>query len=74
MLIPVDGHHRQQLDDIYNKVDDRSVVIIDGIHRDWDFWHEVTTDKRTGVTFDLYYCGLVMFDKKRVKKNYIINF
>lgn len=59
---------------IYNNVDNRSVVIVEGIQRDKDFWSEVVADQRTGVTFDLYYCGLVLFDKKRVKKNYIINF
>jgi len=34
----------------------------------------VTQDKRTGVTFDLYYCGIVFFNKKRFKQNYIVNF
>jgi hypothetical protein len=51
-----------------------SVVIIEGIRKDKVFWQEVTGDERTGVTFDLYYCGIVMFDKKRHKKNYIITF
>lgn len=30
-------------------------------------------DSRTGVTFDLYYCGILFFDK-RIKQNYIVNF
>lgn len=72
--VQIDGRHRQQMGYIYNNVDNRSVVIVEGIQRDKDFWSEVVADQRTGVTFDLYYCGLVLFDKKRVKKNYIINF
>jgi len=39
-----------------------------------DFWREVAGDERSRITFDLYYCGLVMFDKKRHQMNYIINF
>jgi hypothetical protein len=34
----------------------------------------VERDVRTGVTFDLYYCGIVFFDKKRHKMNYKVNF
>ena len=35
---------------------------------------EIVADEHTSITFDLYYCGLVMFDKKRTKQHYIINF
>lgn len=65
---------RTQLEHIYNKVDDRSVLVIEGISRDRGLWQQVVADPRTGVAFDLYYCGIVMFDKKRTKQNYIINF
>lgn len=37
-------------------------------------WRKVVEDRPGVVTFDLYYCGLVFFDKKRYKQNYIINF
>lgn len=59
---------------IYNKVDSRTVLIIEDIYRDWNLWHEVEKDQRTGVTFDLYYCGIVFFDLTRHKKNYKVNF
>ena len=62
------------LDSLYNKVDERSVLIIEGIWRNRELWQKVVADNRTGVTFDLYYCGIVMFDKKREKHHYIINF
>jgi hypothetical protein len=51
-----------------------SVLVVEGIQRDKRFWRELISDHRTGITFDLYYCGIVLFDKKRQKKNYIINF
>lgn len=65
---------RSALENAYKKTDSRSVLVLEGIWRDRELWQEVVADKRTGVTFDLYYCGLVMFDKKREKNNYIINF
>lgn len=40
--------------------------------REW--WKQVISDLRTGVTFDLYDVGLVFFDKKRVKEHRIVNF
>ena len=59
---------------IYNKVDDRSVLIVENLSGNWDLWHRIEKDGRTGVTFDLYYCGIVFFDKKRHKMNYKVNF
>lgn len=73
-LLKLDGDYRNRVSNIYNKVNDRSVMILEDIRKDMAFWREVTTDTRTGVTFDLYYCGIVMFDKSRYKHNYIINF
>ncbi len=63
-----------ELDNIYNKVDDNSVLIVEGIYRNWATWHRIEKDSKTGVTFDLYYCGIVFFDKKRHKMNYKVNF
>lgn len=37
-------------------------------------WRHIVHRQPGVVTFDLYYCGLVFFDKKRYKQNYIINF
>ncbi|MBQ6379335.1 MAG: hypothetical protein IJJ56_11180 [Prevotella sp.] len=59
---------------IYDKVDDRSVLIVEGIRGEKERWRRIVEDERTVVTFDLYYCGIVLFDKTRFKKHYIINF
>ena len=72
--LEVFADYRAKMDMIYNKVDDSSVLVIDKIYRDMDFWHDVEKDSRTSVTFDLYYCGIVFFDKKRHKMNYKVNF
>jgi hypothetical protein len=52
----------------------QSVVVVEGIWRDWERWRAIEADARTTVTFDLYYCGIVFFDKNRFKHNYKINF
>ena len=62
------------LPSILNKVTDDSVLIIEGVRRDMVLWRKIQEDERVRVTFDLYYCGIVLFDKKRHKQNYIINF
>ena len=56
---------------------DGSVAMLIDIRRDKSvrrLWREVAAGMPGVVTFDLYYCGLVFFDKKRYKQNYIINF
>ncbi len=74
LRIVVGKHHREALDYIYNKVNDQTLLVVEGIWRDNDFWKEIVADERTGVTFDLYYCGIVFFDKKRTKQHYVVNF
>ena len=56
------------------KCGESSVVVVEGIWRDWDRWHEMERDVRCGTTFDLYYCGIIFYDIQRFKHNYQINF
>ena len=70
----LDGDYRQRLAHIYNKVYDDTVLIVEGLWQNRPLWKEIKADERTVITFDLYYCGIVLFDKKRHKQNYIINF
>jgi len=55
----------------------RSVMIVEGIkcsRKARAAWRQIVGDKRTIITFDLYYCGIVFFDTSRYKQNYIVNF
>lgn len=65
---------QSQLPYIYNKVKADTVLIVTGISKAKDAWRGIVADEHTGITFDLYYCGIVLFDKKRHKQNYKINF
>jgi len=71
------GNYRSFVDKAMDKANTESIIILQGIKRDNEtrrFWNEIKADERSGVTFDLYYCGIVFFDKKLYKQNYIVNF
>lgn len=53
---------------------DRSVIVVEGICRQKSIWRQLVSDNRVRISFDLYYCGILMFDSKRTKQHYIINF
>lgn len=56
------------------KCNDQSVVVVEGIWRNKELWKAMLQDKRVVITFDLYYCAIVLFDKNRFKHHYKINF
>ena len=72
--LTLDGDYRGRLATVYDRAEDGTVLIVEGIWHDKAFWREIVADQRTDITFDLYYCGIVLFDKKRAKQHYIINF
>ena len=74
MVLSLEGDWRSRLSYIYNKVSADSVLVVTGLSKARDVWREIVNDERAVLTFDLYYCGIVLFDKKRDKKNYIVNF
>ena len=74
MVLSLEGDWRSRLSYIYNKVSADSVLVVAGLSKARDVWREIVNDERAVLTFDLYYCGIVLFDKKRDKKNYIVNF
>ena len=71
------GDYEAFYEQLTQSVDAHSVLVMERIKRDKEtkaFWERVKRDERTGVTFDLYYCGIVFFNKKRFKQNYDVNF
>ena len=67
-------HDSAGWEQLVSKCDEQSVIVVEHIWQDWQRWHAIQTDPRTSITFDLYYCGIVFFDKTRFKQNYKINF
>ena len=35
---------------------------------------DIEQDERVGTTYNLYYCGIVLFDKQRYGHHYKVNF
>ncbi len=55
----------------------KSLLVVEGIHRsklNYAVWKSIQDDERTGVSFDLYSCGIIFFDKTRYKQHYKVNF
>ena len=73
-LARVEIEDHEGYESLLPKCDERSVVVVEGIWRDWDRWHKKESDVRCGTTFDLYYSGIIFYDIKRFKHNYKINF
>lgn len=54
-----------------------TLLVVLGIHATRQArqrWQSIVDDDSTGVTFDLYHCGVVFFDKSKHKRQYVVNF
>lgn len=74
VVLALQADWRRQLAAVIDRADERTVLVVDDIRHHKAQWRELVADGRTVITFDLYYCGIVLFDQKRVKHHYIINF
>lgn len=76
-LLRMDVDAGKTIDGAIGKMSERSVLLLEGIHRNREArnqWKRLKSDERVGVTFDLYYVGIAFLDRKRYKQNYIVNF
>ena len=75
--VPLVENYRMIIDKALDCLPSSSVLIVEDIKRNEEaktFWSKLITDKRTGITFDLYFCGVVFLNKEMVKQDYIVNF
>lgn len=61
-------------DALIQRAGNDSVLVVEGIHRDKVRWKHIQSCARVTITFDLYYCGIVLFDSRRYKHHYRVNF
>ena len=65
------------IESVLSKVSSSSILIIEGIHDNREnkrYWNQLIEDKRCGVSYDLYYCGIIFFDLSKYKQHYLVNF
>ncbi len=77
VIMSLYGNYEDFFYSLLNYTTAKSIVVIQGIKRNKEtkrFWKRIINDDRVGITFDLYYAGIVFFDKERFKQNYIVNF
>ena len=59
---------------LFQECNDQSLVVFMDIWQYPEYWRCIIHDEQVTLSFDLYYCGIVMFYPKRNKQHYIINF
>lgn len=77
MRLSFEGDYRQVFEKAVSLANASTMIIVEQIKRDKEsrtFWKSIVDDPRCISTFDLYYCGIIFFDKKRYKENYVVNF
>ena len=70
-------YYIEAFDEVYPYLHDKSCVVIGDIYASKErrmWWKQLKSDERVRVSFDLYDVGLLLFEKKRFKQNYIVNF
>nr|WP_315455844.1 hypothetical protein [uncultured Prevotella sp.] len=75
--VPLVENYRLLVDKALDNLSSSSVLIIENIKRDKEaesYWAELVSDSRTGISFDLYYCGVLFLNKDMVKQSYVVNF
>lgn len=64
-------------EDILSSSTDQVLLVVLGIRthkKNKLLWNQMIADERTGVTYDLYHCGIIFFDKSKHKQDFKINF
>lgn len=67
----------ETLDKLLEGADEGSVVILQDIYASKEnrqIWEEACGHERVGVSYDLYYCGLLLCEIRQFKKSYKVNF
>jgi len=64
-------------DEVADSMSPKGIFAIKGIYKNNEMketWQRLVNDERSGITFDLYDVGIILFDKKITKQDYIVNF
>ena len=70
-------NYRLLIDKALDYLSSTCVLVIENIKRDKEvkaYWAELVSDTRTGISFDLYYCGVLFLNRDMLKQSYVVNF
>lgn len=68
--VPVDC----RWEDLLSLCNDTTLIVVGNIWQMPSSWQRICQQPEVRVSFDLYYCGILLFDQNRSKQHYIINF
>lgn len=64
----------KDVDRVLPKCRERSLLVLDRLYQQPALWQRIVEEPVVTVTYDLYYCGIALFDPKRAKQHYKVNF
>ena len=70
-------YYIEAFEEAFPYIDEQSCVVVGDIHASKDreeWWKKLTQDERVRISFDFYDIGILLFEDKRFKQNYIVNF
>ena len=70
-------YYKEVFDMAFPYLHEASCVVVGDIYASPErelWWKQLTNDERVRISFDLYDVGLLLFEQKRFKQNYIVNF
>ena len=62
---------------VFKSASNEMLLVVNGIHSRKSYeqlWNEMIAYPCCGVTYDLYWCGIIFFDKSKHKQDFKINF
>lgn len=72
-----EGAYKEWCERILEYAHENSILVVEQIHKNTSmhhFWQALCSHDSVTVSFDLYYCGIILFEKKHYKQHYKINF
>lgn len=70
-------YYKEVFELVFPYLNERSCVVVGSIYESKErenWWKQLLVDDRVRLMFDLYDIGLMFFDSKRYKQNFIVNF
>lgn len=64
-------------DDWVNGASSSTVIVMEGIYESKSrnkIWRRMAAHQRVGVSYDLYYCGILLLENRQYQRHYKVNF